>query len=89
MDISTVSDLHDGDDGLGIRDLIENPKVSLSEPVPVLSRELLAPRHTRIIGKTPDLSDDAASVPGLESFYLFDRRGFDADLIICHGASDP
>jgi hypothetical protein len=89
IDISAVSDLHHGDGGIGDGDFIGDPEAPLPEPVPVMPGELLTPGGTWLFGKTLDLTDDAAPVVGLESFQLFDRRGFDTELIICHGASDP
>jgi hypothetical protein len=88
VDVSTMSDLDDGDSMEAVVHLKKDSEIPLPKPKPVLSDQFFTSLWPRFHGEVLNLSDDAAPVLGLEGLQLFDRRGFDAELIVCHGVSD-
>jgi len=88
IDVSAVSDLHDGH---GLRAVIhfeEDSEVPLSKSEAVLSGEFFTPAWPRFYGEVLNLADDATPVFGLEILQLWYCRRFDMEIIVCHGVSD-
>ena len=88
IDVSAVSDLHDGHGLSAVIHFEEDSKVPLSKSEAVLAGEFFTPAWPRFYGKVLNLADDATPVLGLEVLQLFYRRWFDTEIIVCHGVSD-
>ena len=83
-----MSYLDDGDGLEAVVHLKQDSELSLPKPEPVPRSEFFASLRPRFFSEGLDLADDPTPVLGLEGIQLFDRRGLDSDLIVCHGASD-
>ena len=60
--ITSVSDLDDDDDRLGIVDRVENSVMPLTKAELLLAGELLTARRARFFCKSPDLCNQALAV---------------------------
>ena len=63
VDVPPIPDPNYGYDQLVIHNFVQDPVVPLPKSVLVLSTQFFAARRARVVGKRPDLLDDALSIP--------------------------
>jgi len=84
-----MSDLHHRDPEDLILDFVEDPVIPLTNPIPILARELLGTYRTRVVGEGLNARNNTPPILRGQLSQLFGGGPLDLDAITCHAASDP
>lgn len=84
VDFASVADLEDINDPPGVGNRIDNPVVSLPDPVSFPGGKLLTAMRPLFVPKRPDPLDDPVKVPFRDQAQFICGRPSDKDLIFSH-----
>lgn len=89
VDVASVCDLHNNDEGIAVANRVEHSIAALSNAVALLTGEFLAAGRARCLGERANARDDPpANFPG-KGFEFLGGWALDLEPITCHDVSCP